>query len=298
MNLESLRVLSAAVEAGTMSAAAEQLNYTPSGVSRAIEALEKHVGFPIIARNRKGVRLTSEGEKLFPLVKEIAYWSNRLDEKAREVRGLETGTVTVGTAYSHLYPWIADVIAQYHQLHPAIVVEIVESSSSDLCDRVENHSVDFAFVNHREGVFHWTPLMDDTLVFLLPLDHPYAEADAAPDNLVETETFVDIYPGRETDNSLLFQERNLHPQVGFSTHDHLAACAIVRAGLGITLVNELFTLAPLPGVAIVPLDPVYPMEFGIATPEERFRSPAAQNFIDYAMGHIENATIAEMMTLN
>ena len=83
-----------------------------------------------------------------------------------------------------------------------------------------------------------------------------------------------------------------------TTHDHLAACAIVRAGLGITLVNELFTLAPLPGVAIVPLDPVYPMEFGIATPEERFRSPAAQNFIDYAMGHIENATIAEMMTLN
>ena len=94
MNSEALNVLLEAVDAGTMSAAAGRLSYTPSGVSRSIEALEQQIGFPLVVRTRKGIRLTSEGETLLPFIKEIVYWSSMLNEKAREVRGLESGTVT------------------------------------------------------------------------------------------------------------------------------------------------------------------------------------------------------------
>ncbi len=291
MNYDQLNVFVTAVEKGTLSAAAKKLDYTPSGVSRAIEALEHQVGFPLILRNRRGVRLTAEGEALLPIVKEIIRWSAVLEERTRELRGLETGTVVVGTTYAYLYPWIADVIAQFHELHPAITVEIVESSSSILCKRVEERSIDLALVNRRKGDFRWTTLGPDKLVYLLPLDHPYAQRSSAPDSLVETDVFVDIYPGRETDNSLLFTERGLRPHVGFSTHDHMAACAIVRAGLGITLVNEIYTREPLPGIAVVPLEPVYAMEFGIATPEDELLSPAARRFIDYAMTHIKELAL-------
>ena len=43
MDTEKLRVLVSAVESGSLTAAAEHLGYTPSGVSRIIAALEEEL---------------------------------------------------------------------------------------------------------------------------------------------------------------------------------------------------------------------------------------------------------------
>lgn len=48
----------AAAQTGSFTRAAEQLNYTPSGVSQLVSALEKDFGFPLFLRGKKGVVLT------------------------------------------------------------------------------------------------------------------------------------------------------------------------------------------------------------------------------------------------
>lgn len=45
MDSEKCRILLSVIKNGSMSAAAEELNYTQSGISRAIEAMEKSPGF-------------------------------------------------------------------------------------------------------------------------------------------------------------------------------------------------------------------------------------------------------------
>ena len=59
MDSEKCRILLSVIKNGSMSAAAEELNYTQSGISRAIEAMEKSAGFPILSRGRGGAHLTS-----------------------------------------------------------------------------------------------------------------------------------------------------------------------------------------------------------------------------------------------
>ena len=48
----------AAAELGSLTATAELLGYTQSGVTRMIGTLEEELGFPLFLRSKKGVQLT------------------------------------------------------------------------------------------------------------------------------------------------------------------------------------------------------------------------------------------------
>lgn len=50
MELDRYRALVCAIETGSLSAAAEALQYTPSGVSRMVAALEEETGVPLLLR--------------------------------------------------------------------------------------------------------------------------------------------------------------------------------------------------------------------------------------------------------
>ena len=70
MELDRYRALVCAIETGSLSAAAEALQYTPSGVSRMVAALEEETGVPLLLREHSGVRPTKECEKLLPAIRE------------------------------------------------------------------------------------------------------------------------------------------------------------------------------------------------------------------------------------
>ena len=55
MDTERLNVLLHTIEEGSLTAAAERLGYTTSGVSRMMAALEEETGFPLLVRSRSGV---------------------------------------------------------------------------------------------------------------------------------------------------------------------------------------------------------------------------------------------------
>lgn len=59
MDLDRCRALVCAIETGSLSAAAEALQYTPSGVSRMVAALEAETGFSLLHREHGGVRPTA-----------------------------------------------------------------------------------------------------------------------------------------------------------------------------------------------------------------------------------------------
>ena len=109
------------------------------------------------------------------------------------------------------------------------------------------------------------------------------------DRIVERlrqEPVIEFLPGQETDNSRMLQQLQIRPKVRFATSDSRAAIAMVRAGLGITLLNDILTADLADGVAVLPLDPPQSVHLGIALPEEEHVSPAAKRFITYALDRL------------
>lgn len=62
---DGLSVFTAVVESGTYAAAAEVINMSPPGVSRAIARLEKRLGIRLFDRTTRAVSLTTEGKEFY-----------------------------------------------------------------------------------------------------------------------------------------------------------------------------------------------------------------------------------------
>ena len=230
MDTKKCAALLRALETGSITAAAAELGYTPSGVSRAVASLEEELGIPLLRRSRSGVVPTRECETLLPMLRELLRTAARTEESAARLRGVEIGHITIGTAYSAFYPRLALAAAEFRRDHPGVSVSFVEGLSSELAERVARGEADFCVISRRGEPCEWTPLLTDSLVLWLPASHPAAAKKSFPVRELESEAYIEMYPERETDNSRLLAALGIKTAAVCSTSDIDAAFAMDLLG--------------------------------------------------------------------
>lgn len=126
--LAGVGVLTAVTEAGSFVGAAEVLDMTPSGVSRAVARLEARLGVRLFDRNPRSVALTEEGrrfhEQVLPLLTSI-------EEAASEVMG--AATAISGRLRINVDPWFSRMVLAPHlpkflSRYPLLSLEISVSN--------------------------------------------------------------------------------------------------------------------------------------------------------------------------
>ena len=287
MDTERINALICTIQEGSLTAASEKLGYTTSGISRMMASLEEETGFPLLVRSRSGVVPTEECKQLLPVMQEILTLADRCDQLSGELAGLTRGTIRIGSSYYAYYNWFARLIADFQQAYPGIRVEIIEGTSTELLTAMEERQADLCIISRRQGSYDWIPLKEDELLACLPENHPMAKKKTFPVKAFAKEDFIELYPGKETDNSKMLQQNGITPKVKYSTSDNYAAYAMVAAGLGITCTNAIIGEAFKDGVCYRPLSPKQPVEIGIALPEKKEMSPAAKRFAEFARERFE-----------
>lgn len=285
MDTEKYRALIASIETGSFSAAAEQLGYTTSGISRSIASLEDALGVSLLNRGKYGVVPSETCRTLLPTIREILYQQDHLDQTAAGIRGLETGSLTVGSAYSVFNSQLSRRIVSFRKLHPGIQIRLVEGTSSELSSLLQSHQVDLSIVSHRERVPVFQPICQDRICAWVPADHPAAERGVYPLRLLDSDDFIQLFPEKETDNSLFLDSHGIRPKICGSTSDVNTAYAMVEAGLGVALSNEIYSGNLTGTVKILPLDTNSTLEIGIASLPDTERSPAAKQFLLFLEQH-------------
>ena len=179
-------------------------------------------------------------------------------------------------------------MARFRERHPGIVFQTIEGTSTTLAAALREHRADLCVISRRDGSHQWLPLRRDPMMVMLSPAHPLAAAEAVPIHLLETESYIEIFPGRETDNSRILAENDIHPGDRFAgVEDNFSAMAMVEAGLGISLVNGLIAGTLTGDVVFRPLDPPQYVEIGIATPPTETMSPAARRFLAFVRENIK-----------
>lgn len=288
MDTAKCAALLLAVELGSLSAAAERLGYTVSGMSRMILSLEDELGFRLLNRSRAGVEPTRECALMLGAMRELTRWGESCRQLAAQVRGLETGRVRVGMSYPAYYPVLTEAVTGFSREHPGVEIELVEGTSSVLSGMLERREADFCIMSRRSGAHAWTPLTSDSLAVWLPANHPLANRESYPAAELANEAYIDISPGEETDNSRFLAERGISVRRRASTSDIYGALSLVGAGLGVALVNTLLA-KDVDGsgrTVLLPIDPPYTVEIGAAYQPRGEQSPAAGRFTDYALSRL------------
>ncbi len=287
MDTEKCRALLCVLESGSITAAAEKLGYTVSGVSRMMSALETESGFPLLLRSKNGVAPTEDCRSLLPTLKDLARLGQLYEARCAAVLGLDTGVIRVGSVYSAYYDWLAKTAADFSVRHPGIEIRFLQGSSSEFYSLLSEHAVDFCIVSRREGDYDFHVLKTDPLVAWVPAGHPCAGEEFYPLADFENDPYIDTYPGQDTDNSRAFRAHGLTPRGRFLSVDVHATRAMVAAGLGVSLNNAILAHGlDLSGIAVLPTRPLCEVEIGIAVPRQADRSPAAECFMNYALDNL------------
>ena len=180
MDTERWQILLKAIDRGSLRAAAEEMGFTVSGISRSVATLEKELGFALLHRAKSGVQPTAECRQLLPSVRELLFAQERLEQTAAKVRGADCGTIVIGTAYNCYYEWVTRMMAAFRTRHPGVVIKIVNGTSSELAEMLLDHRTDFCLISHRDSLPVWLPIRQDELMVLLPKNHPLAVRESFP----------------------------------------------------------------------------------------------------------------------
>jgi DNA-binding transcriptional LysR family regulator len=277
-----------AADTGSFTKAAERLNYTPSGVSQLVGALENETGLTLLRRTRKGVTLTSDGEILLPAVREFLEKENRIYELAAEVKGLLVGSVTIAAYSSISTHWLPEVIRDFEQDYPQIEIRLMEGIRQEVTRWLDEKKADIGFLSYQEPMpYEWTPLDYDEMLAVLPKDHLYASKESYPLINCETDSFIMPALGRDDDVVSLFERNGIKLNIHFTTLENFATMAMIEKGLGMSVMNNLITEKWNCDIVKIPVDPPSRITLGLAVPSYKQASPAVKRFIKYAVERLK-----------
>lgn len=277
-----------AADTGSFTKAAERLNYTPSGVSQLVGALENETGLTLLRRTRKGVTLTPDGEILLPAVREFLEKENRIYELAAEVKGLLVGSVTIAAYSSISTHWLPEVIRDFEQDYPQIEIRLMEGIRQEVTRWLDEKKADIGFLSYQEPMpYEWTSLDYDEMLAVLPKDHLYASKESYPLINCETDSFIMPALGRDDDVVSLFERNGIKLNIHFTTLENFATMAMIEKGLGMSVMNNLITEKWNCDIVKIPVDPPSRITLGLAVPSYKQASPAVKRFIKYAVERLK-----------
>ena len=273
-----------AAENGSITKAAEEMNYTTSGVSQLIQAFENEVGVQLLHRNKKGVSLTAEGDRFMPAVRQLLKSEETIQQLASEIKGLSIGTVTIAAYSSIATHWLPEVIRQFREEYPGIEIRLHEGVRQEVEELLRSRKADIAFMSYKEPMpFEWIPLAEDPMLAVLDKKHPFAKRKKYPLKACEQEVFIMPAQGLDEDVTNMIRENDLTLQIGFQTDENFSAIAMIEQGLGMSIMNKLITDRLDYDVIKIPVDPPQHITFGVAIPSLDHAAPAARKFVEMAV---------------
>ncbi len=283
MGLQKYFALLGAIDAGSISKAAPQLGYTQSAVSRMIADLEKEWGVELLRRSRSGIELTSEGAQLLPAIRAIVAGCEDLDYSIRELHGIQTGLIRVGTFTTVEDCWIPQLLKSFQALYPNISFKLMHSDSYEQIEQwIRRGQVDCGFVRMRAASdlqVHF--LGRDHLCAVLPQTHIHANDTVYPIAALKSEAIIRLETDREISRFL----EGLPIQYEVSS-DH-TIFSMVESGVGMCIMHSLMAQNCRYRVVWKPLDKTEYRDIGIATGKDAHLSSAAKRFVSHVCNTIK-----------
>lgn len=268
------------VELRSFTKAAAALGYTQSSMSQIISSLEEDLGFKLLNRSRSGVSLTIEGAELYPYIEQAIYRYRAMQEKAKEIQGLETGTVRMGVLSSFAAHWMPTLLKEMEALYPKVEFVIHEGNYTSIQDWIHTGTVEFGLMSPQAvSGLETLVLKEGPLLAVLPWEHPLAELERVPLRELAKEPFILTDEGHYSHALEALRALGLSPTVKHSLQDDYAIMSMVELGMGVSILAELAMRNTSFRVAIRPTDPPVSRTIAVVYRDKASLSIASQRFI-------------------
>ncbi len=241
LRMNNYEIFQNIIKNGSISKTAQLLGYSQSSISHALMMLENDLGCTLLNRSRNGVSLTSDGKELLPYLNDVCNSENRLREKVDELHGLESGHIRVAAFTSTATQWLPYIINEFEKLYPGIEFNIMHGSFNEIERWLITGSADCAFVRiPTQQPFKTFFLKDDPFYAIIPTTHKYFNEKFISVEMLSKEPFIWQDDG-DNEAKPFFDRCGLEPTIKYTAHDIYTVMAMVRVGLGVSLLSALAT---------------------------------------------------------
>lgn len=283
MESKKLEALLMAVDLGSFTRAAEVLGYTQSGLTHMMNSLEREVGFQLLERGRNGVRLTEDGERVAPAIREFLQANAHLDGLIAQVSASRSEVIRVSAFASIAMHWLPQIIQTFRRECPDVDVDIRMADHVDSpYELLAQGKMDAIFASRqKEGVYDWLHLRDDPMYAVLPMDYPLASnAVTFPLKSFDGQEFIMPSQGYDRDIMRVFNAHGVRPKVRPTVVDDGTVINMVEHGLGISMMSALTLKGRNNRVILLPVEPEASRDLGLAVHSMETASPALLHFIE------------------
>lgn len=285
--LDELQAFAAVVDGGSITAAAERLGQTVSGISRSLGRLEQKLATTLLRRTTRRLELTEEGEVFLARARQILAAVDDAEEQMAARREQPAGRLRVDAATPFMLHVIAPVVDSYRAAHPQVTLEL--HSNEGITDLIE-HRTDVAFRigTLRDSTLHARPLGSSRIRVLASPDYlarcgtPRRLQELASHTLLgftQPETLND-WPLRTPEGTPL----RITPAIASSSGETLRQLAL--AGSGIVCLSDFMTREDRRAGRLVPLFVRQSLDIRQAIHAVYYRNTALSSRITSFLDHV------------
>jgi len=276
--LESLRAFVVVTRHGNLKDAAAELGRTQSALSMALGQLEDALGGPLFETDRKR-DLTDLGAFVRDLAQDLIRDHDRAQDLIYGYARGEAGHLRIASVPSVAALILPDLLSSFMTQHTGARIDLSDSDSTNVRRLVTTGQADIGIAGwaSTERTLSATALFHDRLQVVCTAQHAFADtrtslhwSDLADHPLIVNEAFAAVTTSAA---------RDLMARSKLSARNILSLFAMVKSGLGITVLPGLATRSLDPALAALPLTgPSSTRAIYLLTRNNRTESPLATAF--------------------
>lgn len=140
--LHQLRNFIAVTEAGSLRAAARNLNIAQPAVTRSIQELEKELGVPLFERRTRGVVPTAIGAAFMRRAKHATGELLRACDEIDQLRGMTHGSVCVAMSMVPHMALLPSILQPFRVRYPGVRLDLIDAVFSTVASRLSDGTID------------------------------------------------------------------------------------------------------------------------------------------------------------
>jgi len=247
VNLRHIEIFHAVMTAGNLTEAARLLHTSQPTVSRELARFEKVIGLTLFERTRGRLHPTVQGLRLFEEVQRSWYGLDRIVSAADSLREFRQGELSVVCLPVFSQSFLPALLQPFLARYPDVNLTIVPQESPLLEEwlSAQRHDLGLTETLATPAGTARHELLSLDEVCVLPTGHPLASRAVLTPADFQGENYISL---SRTDSyrqllDTLFAEHQVKRRMVVETHSAASICAMVRAGVGISVVNPLTALA-------------------------------------------------------
>ncbi len=246
MEMHQLRYVVAVARTRNFSRAAEHCHVAQPSLSQQIKKLEDELSERLFDRMKREARLTAHGELFLRRAVKILEEADAATREANDAKNLLGGMLAVGVLPTIAPYLLPDLFAAFTKKFPGVETVVHEDTTAQLLGQVLSYEIDLALASRpiEDQRLEVRDLFTEELKLGLPAHHRLTRKRFIKFSDLNKEQLIVMKPGHCLGDQVLgfCGREGAHPKISFRSAQLETIQALVRAGVGLSLIPEMAVL--------------------------------------------------------